>query len=91
MDNRIFYKLYHGHIFPAERKPSHIDGHNEIAEKILSETEYFKNKLSDDDYKRFIKLMDLNSSENGLEQYDMFCYGFRLAVQLFSEAAMPIE
>lgn len=85
MDKNILAKLYNGHIHPAERGTNHIAEYDLVSYKISQEEEYLKTKLSDEDYSRFRQLEPLYSQQEGLSNFDMFCYGFRLATQLFVE------
>ena len=81
----ILDKLYFGCISPWEYRVNRSVEENNIENKIELEKKYFKETLSEEDYKRLSKLEDLQIEVRVFENVRSFNYGFRLGVRLMCD------
>lgn len=86
MSKSLLQRLYDGEIYPAENLYLKGAKHKELNRKISDETEYFKNVLSPEDWKRFETLGDMQHERTDDYYYANFLYGFRLGAGLIAEA-----
>ena len=78
----ILYKLYFGRISRWECRANRSVEENNIENKINAEKKYFKEILSDEDFKRLNELESLQSDVRGFEDIRTFSYAFRLGAML---------
>jgi len=86
MSKTLLQQLYDGEIYPAEVIRCKTPEYKELNHKISDETEYFMERLSPDDWKRFEKLEDMKCDRSDAYVFANFTYGFRLGVGLMIEA-----
>jgi len=81
----ILEKLYGGSIYPDEiiipRNPDYIS----INQNISNTKDMWRNKLSEDDYKDFEELFDLQFQVNSMNSEASFMYGFKLGTLIMIE------
>lgn len=81
----ILKKLYYGNLssdqFFYYKDPEYCN----INDKLIKVMELFKKKVSDEDYKAIIKLMELHTESGSLETADAFENGFRYGALIMIE------
>ena len=82
--SKILKDLYYGKVRPFERKVIRTQENEALHRNIRAEEQYFKDKLSVDDYTRFETLQNLYMMSSSHEQEDAFTYGFKFATILMS-------
>lgn len=86
MSKPILYQLYDGEIYPRERiKPTTLEYKN-LLDEINKEKDYFMNRLSEADRKRFDDFYGLIYKLHGMYSREDFSYGYKLGVRLTCEA-----
>ena len=78
----ILHKLYFGQVSRWECRANRSVEENNIENKIKSEKKYFKETLSDEDYKRLNELESFQSDIRGFEDMRTFNYAFRMGAML---------
>ena len=79
---KILHDLYRGRYTAWERKIVRSDENIALVKKIESEKQYFVQKMSIEDSKRFDELDNLYIQSSDCEQEDAFAYGFKLGMML---------
>lgn len=90
MEN-VLRGLYNGKIIPWERREPRNETLLEIIRKIEDEERYFIQKMSLDDCQRFQALTKLYSELNGIEEENVFSYGFTLGLLLMMDVMKEAE
>lgn len=85
MPKSILESLYYGKISPYSRPNADTPERRERAKKIQAEKEYFTEKMSPEDVRRFENLEDLLSADFHAENADVFSNGFALGAMLMLE------
>jgi len=85
MPYSVMEALFYGRIAPSEQC-EHMNGERKaIEERIKIEKQYFLEKMSLDDCKRFMDLEDLYGKAAYCEEVDFYSQGFRLGALLMLE------
>ena len=82
----ILEALCDGEIYPRENIDMSNEEYRGIIRSISREEEYWKNKMSPEDFMRFEELGHMYSASFRIEFSETFRYGFSLAVSLLTEA-----
>ena len=85
MEKFIMEALFSGEIKPWRTQPSYTQKHLYRKDRIKEEQEYFKERLSPEDWKRFEGLEHLYMQEAYEEETENHAYGFTLATLLMME------
>ena len=89
--NDILHKLYFGQVSRWECRANRSVEENNIEKKITLEKKYFKEILSDEDYKRLNELESLQGDIRGFEDMRTFNYAFRLGAMLMCSVFLGEE
>lgn len=81
----IFDRWYRGDLYPFEEIVPQDADYRSLGEKINSEREYFKSKLSPEDQERFEKWDGLLLDSSYMNGNANFSYGFKLGAMLMCE------
>lgn len=81
----ILDRWYRGTLYPFEEIVPRNRNYYPLNEKIGSEREYFKGKLSSEDKERFEKWDELVLESSCMNGYANFSYGFKLGAMLMCE------
>jgi hypothetical protein len=74
--------LFFGKLSSWERKPVRTAKEIELRQKWKDEQRYFAETLSAEDYKRLEALENLHSQMSAADEFNTFCYAFKLGVSL---------
>lgn len=80
----VLYDLYDGKIIPWERRSPYNPERNELIRKIEKEEQYFVAKMSLDDCQRFQAYINMLGQVSGIEETEVFAYGFRLGAAIMN-------
>lgn len=84
MSRNLLKKLYFNEIAKDPKIYLHMKNCNKIyANRIDPVLKHFKSILSEEDWKKLDDIDVANNEIGGMECYDNFVYGFKLASQLF--------
>ena len=78
-------EMYCGKIIPCERHNNNTAEQQKIVAQIAAEEKYFAEKLTPEDYERFMKLPDLYSELSTSCESDSFSYGFSVGLLLMAD------
>lgn len=81
----ILQAIYNGTINPSEFILSEDPEYRSANQKIGEIKTYLKDRLSEEDCKRFTELDDLFNQVISMESESSFCYGFKLGTLLMIE------
>ncbi len=76
----ILNELYYGRIVPWERGIPKTPEYKEANKDINKEKAFFKQILSEEEYKRLEVLENMYTNTSDIESADAFSYGFRLGL-----------
>lgn len=91
MSDSIMQALFDGQIIPWERRSNHSPERKELEEKIESEKQYFLEKMSAEDGKRFEELERLYHQATFDEEVNTYSHGFTLGTLLMMEVLQKKE
>lgn len=83
--NSILQGLYDGEIFPDEQIVPKDPEYRSMSKKLGEQKAYFKQKLSEEDSKKFEEFDDLYCQTRSMDSEASFMYGFRLGAMLMIE------
>lgn len=86
MGKSFLQKLYGGEIFPFETVNCMTLEHKELNHKIMEEKIHLKSILSDEEWRRYEDLENLQAEHTSAYGYENFAYGFRLGAALMIES-----
>ena len=86
MSKTLLQQLYDGEIYPAEQINPQNPEYREVCRKLGAEREYFRQKFSESEQKRFDGMDDMYHTMMTIYGYEDFTYGFRLGAGLMAEA-----
>ena len=78
-------EMYDGKIIPWERHSRCSAEQLKIVHKIQAAEKYFSEKLTQDDYERFMALSNLYSELSISDESDIFAYGFSAGLLLMAD------
>lgn len=81
----ILEDLYNGKIYPMENIVPENPEYRAVSQEIADMRKYFAEKMSIEDREKFQQWNRLIHESCGMEAYENFSYGFRLATLLFME------
>jgi len=88
---KILHNLFYGNIIPWERRNPYSEERLKIVKKIEEEEQYFTEKMSLDDCKRFQAFTNLQSELLSAGEENIFSYGFTLGLLLMLDVADVAE
>lgn len=83
--NSILEQLYFGDIRPDEVIVPKNPEYRALNKKISISKEYFKNILSENDFKLFEETFDLSGESCSMHSTEAFIYGFKMGALMMSE------
>ena len=87
----VIEALYDGKIIPWERRVVMTHERKVVEKQIECEKQYFTERMSPDDRKRFEQLEGLYVSASCHEDADIYSHGFTLGVTLMLEVLGKVE
>ena len=81
----ILQSLYDGKLYPSALVMPKDPEYHSVNMKIEKEKEYFEEKLSEEDYKRFEALNDLYDRSFIMHETESFISGFKLGALMLIE------
>jgi len=91
MQKSIFESVYYGKNVPYERRVNLSPERRELEGRINAEKQYFAEKLSPDDCRRFEELVNLYSQANLDDEVNIFSHGFTVGALLLLEITKKAE
>ncbi|MNE68306.1 hypothetical protein D3C80_1639600 [compost metagenome] len=85
MSNSILEQLYFGEIRPEEVIVPKNPEYRALNKKISISKEYFKNILSENDFKLFEETFDLSGESCSMHSTEAFIYGFKMGALMMGE------
>lgn len=79
--------LYYGNICPAVREIKKNSEYDKLVKQFVVLEEKFTSKLSKEQKDMYEELCDINSDLQGMREFSLFKYGFRLALGFSQESA----
>jgi|GEM_PF-1160107 hypothetical protein len=77
--------LYYGNINPEETMSISDPKFRELNHNVLKQLEDLKDSLDEQEYKKIIKLSEINSEANALETVNAFTHGFKYGAIMMME------
>ncbi|MGG6312876.1 DUF6809 family protein [Paenibacillus macerans] len=81
----ILEELYAGNILPDEVIVSRDPNYRPVCRQIYELTEYWRKKLTEDEFCELEQLMDLHAQANFMHTTAVFTHGFRLGAAILAE------
>jgi hypothetical protein len=91
MEKNIFYELQNGYAPTDEQRINKTPEEINIGNKIEEERKYFSTIMSDEDFKRFTALEELNVRIGSFEDTRTFARGFRMGAKIMCAVFMDDE
>ncbi|MGN6715523.1 DUF6809 family protein [Anaerocolumna jejuensis] len=87
----ILKKLYYGYLSRDQFFYDSAPEYRNINDKVIKVMELLKKKVSEEDYKTIIQLMELHNESAALETADAFECGFKYGVSIMIEVLKGSE
>lgn len=81
----ILEELYRGNLNPQERMVPTVPEYRLLNRKISDLMEELKQKFSEDDFKAFEEILDLNGESNSMLTSTAFAQGFKMGALVMME------